>query len=448
MTHQAGRQRSAPGYHRTPMSEERQAPPARPARAPQAGGEPSWTPQRVLFLTPRWARDGGVGAHVVASAAALAQAGVEVTVLVTRIDSDERIAGVSVCERPRLLDRGATLQERLGATAQAPPALAHLHQVDDPELVAALREHAPVAISAHGYTACTSGVHYFRPGRESARPHGPGCIPNLIVCAHLRNPTTLPRRYAAASRGLRALRSADVAISYSSAVDRHLAANAVEHRAIVPYFPTIPQASQPVPRVPRRVVFAGRVIAAKGVGVLIRAAARVQGEFYICGDGRQSEAMRRLARRLRVERRVHFTGWLAPQELGTKLASASVVAVPSVWPEPFGLVGIEGLAAATPAIASATGGVGDWLQDGVNGLTVAPADVSALARALDALLADPQRQRRMGDAGRELVAKRFSQQRHMEVLLQAYGAAQRRWQALRAEAAPETISPPPRAAIA
>ena len=60
--------------------------------------------------------------------------------------------------------------------------------------------------------------------------------------------------------------------------------------------------------------------------------------------------MRRLARRLRVDERVRFRGWLAPEELAREFADASVVVIPSLWPEPFGLVGIEGFAAGRPAV--------------------------------------------------------------------------------------------------
>jgi len=109
-----------------------------------------------------------------------------------------------------------------------------------------------------------------------------------------------------------------------------------------------------------------------------------------------------------------------------------VVVMPSLWPEPFGLVGIEALAAGRPVIASATGGVGDWLEHGVSGLLVKPGDVQDLARALNQLLADPQRQRAMGIAGREAVNARFSPERHVAAVLEAYGEARARWQSQQA----------------
>jgi len=193
-------------------------------------------------------------------------------------------------------------------------------------------------------------VHYFRPGQECDRPHGTGCIPNLLLrgCAHTRNPLGLPTQYANATRGLEALRRADLAVSYSTAVDRHLAQNGIASRAIVPYFPTMAMPSGAPHGKHRRVVFAGRVVAPKGVDVLIRAARDVDGEFVVCGDGWRLEAMRRLAGRLGVAERVRFTGWLDAARLAEELAGASVVAVPSLWPEPFGLVGIEAHAGRTP----------------------------------------------------------------------------------------------------
>ncbi len=386
-------------------------------------------PSAVLFVTPRWTRDGGVATHVMTSAEVLARRGVAVHVIAARLESEEPVAGVSVVRAPELFTLDAPPEVRLGDLPGGVDVI-HLHQVDDPDLVALLRRTAPVLISAHGYTACTSGVHYFRPGQECTRAHGPGCVPNLLLrgCAHARDPRPLPASYRQAGRGLKALMLADLAISYSSAVDRHLATNGVESRRVVPLFSTMQARSGEGHEGRRRVVFAGRVVTPKGVDVLIRAAAEVDGEFVICGDGLQLQAMRTLAQELGVAPRVSFRGWLGPGELAQELADASVVAMPSVWPEPFGLVGIEALAAGRPVIASSTGGVHDWLEDGVNGLSVPPGDAQALAQALNELLSDPLRQQRMGEAGRAMVATRFSPEQHCAALLDAYAAARAAWE--------------------
>jgi glycosyltransferase involved in cell wall biosynthesis len=144
--------------------------------------------------------------------------------------------------------------------------------------------------------------------------------------------------------------------------------------------------------------------------------------------------MRRLARRTGVEGRVSFKGWLSSDQLAEEFANASVVVVPSLWPEPFGLVGIEALAAGRPVVASATGGIGDWLDDGISGLCVKPGDVHELAGALNELLADPERQRTMGMAGRQAVNTRFSPERHVAAILDAYRRAHATWQSQTASA--------------
>jgi glycosyltransferase involved in cell wall biosynthesis len=390
-------------------------------------------PGSILLVTPRWARDGGVGAHVKESAALLARTGLQVSVLVARIEDSEPIDGVHLYERRELFDRSAPVEARLGPMLGDLPELVHVHQVDDPALVDAMRARAPVVLSAHTYTACTSGVYYFGPGVECRRAHGPGCVPNLLVrgCAHVRNPLPLPSGYERATRGLQALQRADLVVSYSSSVDRHLAANGIVARTIVPYFPTLSPKRGEGHGARRRVVFAGRVARAKGVHVLIGAARGLDAEFVVCGDGVQMAAVKRLARRKGLGERMRFTGWRSADELAQELADASVVAIPSVWPEPFGLVGIEAFAAGRPAVASATGGISDWLQDGVSGVLVRPGDARALARALGELLDDPARQLEMGAAGRAFVTANFSPERHLALLLDSYRSARARFLARR-----------------
>ncbi|HTR89556.1 MAG TPA: glycosyltransferase family 4 protein [Solirubrobacteraceae bacterium] len=411
----------------------------------------------VLLVTPSWTRDGGVGAHVIASAEALAARGTQVRVLAARVAAEPQPPGITVHHAPRLLHSGLSCAERVHGTSFENLSAIHLHQLDDPPLIEHLRTAAPVLMSVHGFVACASRVHYFRPGQECQRPHGPACVPNLLLrgCAHLRDPRPLPGRYRNAATALTALHRADLAISHSSAVDRHLAINGVDRRALVPLFGTLPHPLPPsVTRAPaaqdpsreppaepsRRVLFAGRLVPVKGAEVLVRALAQLDAELVICGEGRSLAATRRLANRLGVAERVAFRGWLEPPALARELARAAVVAIPSLWPEPFGLVGIEALAARRPVVASATGGIPDWLHDGVNGIAVPPGHPPALATALRELLDDPARAHAMALAGERMVHERFSPERHVAALLAAYETARRNWTAARAGAPPPPVS--------
>jgi glycosyltransferase involved in cell wall biosynthesis len=389
----------------------------------------STAPRSVLLGVPRWTRDGGISAHVQTSATVLAAHGLDVRVLAARIESTEEVPGVTLYRCPDLFHADVPMDRRIGEALSFDPDVIHLHQVDLPDVVQAMRASAPVVISAHVYSACPSGLYYFRPGHECTRGHGPGCAFNLLArgCAHTVNLKPLPTRYKNSARRAEALKSADLVVSYSSSVDRHLAANGLIQRQIVPFPATIAAIEGSGHGTRRRVVFAGRMVRHKGVAVLLRAAREVDAEFVICGDGREMQAMRRLAHRTNVQGRVTFKGWLSPAQLARELADASVVVIPSLWPEPFGLVGIEALAAGRPVIASATGGIEDWLDDGVSGLCVKPGDVGELVSALNQLLADPDRQRTMGIAGREAVNARFSPERHVAAMLDAYASARAAW---------------------
>ncbi len=75
--------------------------------------------------------------------------------------------------------------------------------------------------------------------------------------------------------------------------------------------------------------------------------------------------------------------------------------VPSVWPEPFGLVAAEAMAAGKPVVASAVGGLAELVQDGITGIHVPPGDVSALRNALARIITDAPLRAQLGAAGRE-----------------------------------------------
>ena len=80
---------------------------------------------------------------------------------------------------------------------------------------------------------------------------------------------------------------------------------------------------------------------------------------------------------------------------------ASVAVVPSVWHEALGLVAEEAMIAACTVVASDVGGLREVVQHGTTGLLVPPRDPGALAAAIDGLLDDPGRRKRMADAASE-----------------------------------------------
>jgi starch synthase len=90
------------------------------------------------------------------------------------------------------------------------------------------------------------------------------------------------------------------------------------------------------------------------------------------------------------------------------LTHAAVFACPSVY-EPLGIVNLEAMACGTPVVASRVGGIPEVVEDGRTGVLVPVDDdfETGLARALDAVIGDPQAARRMGEAGRERAVGEF-----------------------------------------
>jgi glycosyltransferase involved in cell wall biosynthesis len=101
-------------------------------------------------------------------------------------------------------------------------------------------------------------------------------------------------------------------------------------------------------------------------------------------------------------------------------AAADVVVVPSVWPEPLSRVLIEAMYLGRPVVASAVGGSPEVVEDGVTGVLVPRGDAAALARAVSALLRDPDRRARMGVAASRRAAQDFDEGRLVDELLDAY----------------------------
>lgn len=75
--------------------------------------------------------------------------------------------------------------------------------------------------------------------------------------------------------------------------------------------------------------------------------------------------------------------------------------VPSVWPEPFGIVTLEAMAFGRPVVATRGGGVLDCVTDGETGLLVEPGDVDGLRGALSRLIEDADQRKRMGQNARQ-----------------------------------------------
>ena len=120
---------------------------------------------------------------------------------------------------------------------------------------------------------------------------------------------------------------------------------------------------------------------------------------------------------------VHIGGWLDGEELRAAYQLADVVALPSIYVDPFPTVALEAMALGKPVVATCFGGAREAVINGETGFIVNPFDEAELAGRLARLLQDDELRRKMGQAGRERVGSRFSLERQTARMIDLYERA-------------------------
>jgi len=166
----------------------------------------------------------------------------------------------------------------------------------------------------------------------------------------------------------------------------------------------------------------GRLETQKGHAYLLDAWPAVTRELpdarlLLVGDGALRGALEAQARAREVADSVIFAGFRA--DVPRLLDALDVLCLPSLY-EGMPLTAIEAAAMARPVVATAVDGTPEVVREGRTGLLVPPADPPALARALLALLRDPDGARRMGQAGRDWALLRFDLDRQVAATARVY----------------------------
>jgi glycosyltransferase involved in cell wall biosynthesis len=161
----------------------------------------------------------------------------------------------------------------------------------------------------------------------------------------------------------------------------------------------------------------------KRVDVCIRAlaAARSSGAkagLVVCGDGEQRRGLEDLAVSLGVASDVKFLG--TRSDVASVLRACDVFCHAAPW-EPFGIVALEAMAVGLPIVVPNAGGIREILNTGEGGLLYPALDDRALSQAMVMLAHDLSLRKTLKAAGRRIVGERFSVQRYLHNLYQAYG---------------------------
>ncbi len=175
--------------------------------------------------------------------------------------------------------------------------------------------------------------------------------------------------------------------------------------------------AQPVPEAPN-LLYVGQLIRGKGVDLLLQALKYVKCDYIlkIIGTGNAESRLRNLCQELGLSRHVEFLGWVNHEELETHYAWSKILVVPSRWPEPFGMIGLEAMRQGRAVVGFQTGGIPDWLEHEVTGLLAPEQDVQALGQALEKLLIDTALAEKLGRNGADRAAKKFSYDGYLDQL--------------------------------
>lgn len=177
---------------------------------------------------------------------------------------------------------------------------------------------------------------------------------------------------------------------------------------------------------PPRVLYVGLLTARKGVLDLIEASRILHAEgvpHELCLLGGVPDEGPAAAEPVLAAARGSATllGTRPGEQMPAAYAAADVFCLPSWW-EAMPLSVLEAMAAGLPVVATDVGDVARLVTDGVTGRVVAPRDPHQLAQALRELLADPERRRAMGAAGRQRVAKHFARAETARAVCRVYDA--------------------------
>jgi len=320
------------------------------------------------------------------------------------------------------------------------PDVLFAHGLNDPDLEARTLQIAPAVFVAHAYYGtCISGAKAFKFPTPTPcnRRFGWPCVANFYPrrCGGW-SPITMAREFRRQSDRLALLSSYRAIVTLSSHMqqeyERHGLRATLIKGAVEPG-PVSDVAHAPAGDPEWRLLFVGRMDNLKGgiflIDALPLAARELQRTLSLtfAGDGpaRASWSARAAALGGRDSQlRIEFAGWLNREEVGRRMAAADLLVLPSVWPEPFGLVGLEAGHHGLPVAAFDVGGIRDWLRPGVNGY-LAPADpptAQGLAEAIIAALRDGPAHARLR-AGAASVAVEFGVEAHMRELLRTLHAA-------------------------
>jgi glycosyltransferase involved in cell wall biosynthesis len=398
---------------------------------------------RIAAINRYNTRLGGAETYLEAVLLGLAAAGHQIA-LVSEVDEPVEAPRIRLPDAaPAWSMQTLGTEQTLTRLAAWCPDVIYLHGIDDLPTFTRILEIAPTVLFEHGYDGtCISGnkMFAFHQPRPCERRLGWRCLLHYYPhrCGGL-NPLRMWTEYQWNTTRLSLMRGCALLLTASDHMRNELLNHGLEservHTVALPVEPSLSGSSPAAgPRQSAsgeysglQLLFIGRMTRLKGGPAMLDAVALAADALKrdlrvtFVGDGPERSRWEKKASREPIANsrlEVEFTGWLDSSGLDRVMDDADLLVVPSLWPEPFGLVGLEAGLHGLPAAAFAVGGIKEWLKDGING-SLAPANpptASGLARAIVECLRDPVEYRLLREGALNAAAQ-FSLQRHLRRLL-------------------------------
>ncbi len=304
------------------------------------------------------------------------------------------------------------------------PDIVQVHQIDHPFFLELAGRNVPMVRFLHDQSwFCSAGDRMVNGYEACHRPHGAACLWHHYAsgCGG-KNPAGNWQRWQRVQRNL-TLGSQQHFQVASEFMACGLVENGISRAAIdvVSLYAKEPQVKAET--VPGRIMVASRLVPAKGVHLVVEAMQLLSHHncsLVVCGDGPERARLESLAKEIRRDDRIRFLGEISPQQVDEEIAKAEVVVTPTLRPEPFGLIGPEGMAHGKPVVAFAGGATPEWLQNGVNGVMLSVRSVLELNTALSDLFSDRTQLQAMGKNGHQMWREKFSAETYIQRLLASF----------------------------
>jgi glycosyltransferase involved in cell wall biosynthesis len=192
----------------------------------------------------------------------------------------------------------------------------------------------------------------------------------------------------------------------------------------VPYFTPVVEPTKNINH-NKRLLYVGRLTLVKGVHTMIEALApllNAEKDVFldIIGDGPYRTQLEKLVSDYRLTNQVQFHKWKPKAFINEALSKCAMLIFPSIYPEAFGIAGIEAMMHAKPVIGFDVGGVSTWLKNNETGFLVQRGNISEMREKVEFLLKNATVYSQMCLIARSVALKEFSPKVHVKQLISVY----------------------------